>query len=76
MLFGLGKLCQRLLVGGTVNTVAGRAQYPLAQLRIGVSQAAELAQGKEVGLDVFDARPFYEKSFVKVILSRSNPNVS
>ena len=39
----LGKACQRFFVGGTVATVARRAQYPLRQLRIGITQSAELA---------------------------------
>ena len=49
---GLDEAGQGLLVGGAVDPVAGGAEQPGAQLRIGVGEVAELAQRYERALDV------------------------
>ena len=57
---GLDETGQGLLVGGAVDPVAGGAEQPGAQLRIGVGEVAELAQ--RYGLTYFTAdstRPFF-----------------
>ena len=54
MAFRLGKRRQRPLMGGAVDTVAGRADDPLQQLAIGVGDVPKVPQRQEVVLDVLD----------------------
>ena len=54
MALRLGKTRQRPLMGGAVDTVAGRAHDPLQQLAVGVGDIPEVTQGQEVVLDVLD----------------------
>lgn len=48
MAFYLGNTRQRPLMGGAVNTVAGRAHDPLQQLAVGVGDVPEVPQGRKL----------------------------
>ena len=62
---GLDEAGQGLLVGGAVDAVAGGAEQPGAQLRIGVDEVAELAQRDERTLEVLHRR-FHPALFFRV----------